>query len=913
MRAVKVMLGAVAAIVALVIVAVIIVAATFDPNEYKGAVTDAFSARTGRALVIEQDLRLAYFPWLAVTTGGITIGNAADFGGAAAPFATATRVEARVRLLPLLARRFEVGTVEIEGLTLNLARDASLSGNWQDLVEAVGTDAPAEPIEQGAPAAARFAIAGVRIRDGNVYWRENTNELRYSVTGLSLTTGAIGAGEPVSFDTALEFEDEGSGLAATLDLRAVVTAPADGPVTATDVAADVAVRPGGGAASRSLALTAARLEFDRDRQALAVEGLATETAGVRATWQLAGSRVLDNPTFEGSVALDRAELAAALEQLGVSPPQGVDADELGTLTLSTRFAYRTEPPLVSVSELTAETLGMTVRAAGSLEGDNELAGTIEIPEFTPSPAAQAWLRAAVPPTVDVSALGRLALSTRFDTNLESGRAALRGFNLSAFGATFTADLEALPLERGNVFRGSVTTSRFASEALVKGFAALLPPNLAASEIGFIELDARFELDGATDTLTVAPFDIELFGLEAKGEVTARNVSSAAAWTGSAQIAEFSPQELLQRFGLPPQPTSDPGAFRRATVDTRFDVTKDRADLSGLVLAIDETRITGAFALVGFERPAYRFDLDVDRVDADRYLPPKARDAGVGESNAGDIELPQNNTMDLDGTMRIGALELAGMEFQDVAGRIVIGGGDLKLEQARARLYGGTFDGNFTVRAAGNEPGLALDGRAVGLQLEPLITALTGEPANLSGTGSFDLELAGTGRTIIENVQTAGGAVRFDMAKGAIQGFNLGYTLCRLYNVTQRAPAPAPQPAATAYEKIQGSAVVTAGTADSRDLLARTSFMDIDGSGWLRLAEQEMDYELDAMLTGSIGIAGCETLDRFVGDALPFEIEGTLTDPAISPDFSKLVLGEIGDEIKDRLQDRLEDRLRDIFR
>jgi uncharacterized protein involved in outer membrane biogenesis len=912
MRAVKIVLAAAAAVVVLAVVAAIIVAATFDPNEYKGAVTDAFAARTGRALVIEQDLRLAYFPWLAVTTGGVTIGSSADFGGAAAPFVTATRVEARVRLLPLLVRRLEIGTVEIEGLTLNLARDAEQRGNWQDLVETVRADAPAEPAAPGA-AASRFAIAGVRIRDGNVYWRENTNELRYSVTGLSLTTGGIGAGEPIDFDAALEFNDESSGLGATLDLRAVVTAPADGPVTATDVAADVTVRPGGGAARRSLALTASRLAFDRDRQALEVEGLATETAGVRATWQLAGSTVFDNPTFEGSVTIDRAELATALGELGLSPPQGVDADELGTLTLSTRFAYRTDPPLVAVSELTAEALGMSVRGAGSLERGNELAGTIEIPEFTPNPGAQAWLRAAVPPTVDISALGRLALSTRFDASLDSGRAALRGFNLSAFGATVTLDLEALPLPRGNVFRASVTTSRFASEALVKGFAAMLPPNLAASELGFIELGARFELDGATDTLTIAPLDLELFGLTASGEVTARNISTAAAWTGSARIAEFSPQDLLQRFGLPPQPTSDPAAFRRATLDTRFDATKDRAELLGLVLAIDDTKITGSFALVGFEPPAYRFDLDVDRVDADRYLPPKARDASAGERTAGDIELPQNNTMDLDGTMRVGALELAGMEFQDVGSRIVIGGGDLRLEQARARLYGGTFDGNFTVRAAGNAPALALEGRAVGIELEPMITALTGEPANVSGTGSFDLKLAGAGRTVIENVQAAGGDVRFDMTNGAIRGFNLGYTLCRLYNVTQRAPAPAPQPAVTPYQRIQGSAVVTAGTADSRDLLARTSFMDIGGNGWLRLAEQEMDYELDAMLTGPIGIAGCETLDRFVGDALPFEIEGTLTEPAISPDFSKLVLGEIGDEIKDRLQDRIQDRLRDLLR
>ena len=136
MRVAKIALAAVAAVVLLLVVAIVIVAWTFDPNEYKGVATDAFTARTGRTLTIEEDLRLAYFPWLAVETGGVTVGSAAEFGGGAQPFATARRVAARVKLLPLLSRRVEVGTVEIEGLTLNLARNAALRGNWEDLLAA---------------------------------------------------------------------------------------------------------------------------------------------------------------------------------------------------------------------------------------------------------------------------------------------------------------------------------------------------------------------------------------------------------------------------------------------------------------------------------------------------------------------------------------------------------------------------------------------------------------------------------------------------------------------------------------------------------------------------------------------------------------------------------------------------------
>jgi AsmA protein len=913
MRIAKIVLAVAAAVVALVIVGVVIVAWTFDPNAYKGVVTDQFTARTGRALTIDEDLRLAYFPWLAVETGGVTIGSSPSFGGEAQPFASARRVAARVKLLPLLSRRIEIGTVELDGLTLNLARDASLQGNWQDLVDAASTPRPAAPAEPAAAPARALAIEGIRITDGAVQWRENTDELRYSVTNLTLTTGSIGSGEPVAFDAALDFTNETSRLAATIAVGAVVAAAANGAVTATDVETSVTVTGANGAAARTLTAAAPRIAFDRTAETLAVEGLVTELAGIRAAWQLMGTTLLTNPTLRGSVAVAEAELATVFAQLGLSLPASVEPGELGTVALTAQLSLEAEPQIVQVSQVDAEIMGMHVTGEGSLRGGAELAGHVVVGEFTPNAAVQGLLRAAVPPTVDVSALGTLGLDAHFDTNLETGRAALRDFKLTALGATVGGDLEGLPGERGNLFRGRLATSRFAPDALAKAFAALLPANLAASELGMIELDTRFEFDSAADTVTAAPLRAEAFGLRASGEVTARNVSRAAVWTGTASVAQFSPQELLQRFGLPPHKTSDPQAFTRAAIGTRFTVTKDGAELDNLVLALDETTIKGTFALQNFAAPAYRFALDVDRVDADRYLPPKARDAQAGEQTAGDLELPQNNSMNLDGTMQVSSLKLAGMQFSDVGSRIFIGGGDMKLENARARLYGGSFAGNFHVRAAGSDPGLALDGRASGLELEPLIAALTGNSPNFSGTGSFDLSLAGKGRTITENVQTAGGNVSFDMQDGAIKGFNLGRALCSAYNVTQRAPAPPELPAVTAYEAMKGSAIVTVGTATSNDLLARTSFMDISGAGSLQLVEQQLDYELDAKLTAPLEIDNCQTLDEFVGGELPFRIKGTVTEPMITPDFSKLIRRQLREGIQDRLEDRIKDRLRDILR
>jgi AsmA protein len=379
------------------------------------------------------------------------------------------------------------------------------------------------------------------------------------------------------------------------------------------------------------------------------------------------------------------------------------------------------------------------------------------------------------------------------------------------------------------------------------------------------------------------------------------VSKAATWNGRATFAQFSPQDLMGRFGLPPPETSDPKALTRATVDAKFDVDTKQARLSDLTLALDDSKITGNFTLTGFEKPTYGFALAVDRVDADRYLPPKAKDAKKGQTTAGDIVLPSNNTMQLDGTVRVGDLRLAGLQFQEVGTRIVLAQGNAKLENARAHLYGGDFAGNLDVRAAGDKPGLALNGKATGLQLEPLIHALTGQPANFTGAGSFDLDLSGHGRTVIENVQSASGKVAFQIANGAIRGFNLGATLCQAYNLTQGAPAPpGGQPKQTDYQVIKGSAAVASGVAQSNDLLARASFMDVTGHGSLGLVEQKLDYDLEAKLTGRIAIQNCQTMQGLIGESIPFKIKGTVTEPSITPDFSKL----LKTKAKEKLQDKL---------
>jgi len=133
MKLLKIFGVAFGVIVTLAIVAAIALWLTFDPNDYKGYLADWVGERTGRELVIEDDLELTFFPWLGVTTGNIRLGNAPGFGEQ--PFASIDRTTVSVRLLPLLRRQLEIGTVRLEDnsiggyTTLTFTPAQTLPGN----------------------------------------------------------------------------------------------------------------------------------------------------------------------------------------------------------------------------------------------------------------------------------------------------------------------------------------------------------------------------------------------------------------------------------------------------------------------------------------------------------------------------------------------------------------------------------------------------------------------------------------------------------------------------------------------------------------------------------------------------------------------------------------------------------------
>jgi hypothetical protein len=144
----------------------------------------------------------------------------------------------------------------------------------------------------------------------------------------------------------------------------------------------------------------------------------------------------------------------------------------------------------------------------------------------------------------------------------------------------------------------------------------------------------------------------------------------------------------------------------------------------------------------------------------------------------------------------------------------------------------------------------------------------------------------------------------------IEGFNVDKTLCRAFNTARRRSAPRDVPDRTTFEAIRGTAAVTNGIATTNDLIATVDSTQVRGSGTLALADQVVDYALEARLTRPVPIAGCDEMERIVGFDFPLDVEGPLSGPDISPDYSEVIQRVIEHQLREEVRDRILERLFD---
>ena len=193
-RAVLIILGVAAGLVALILIGVAIAIATVDPNRFVAPLAARIKAETGRNLSVQGpvDFRISLEP--KVVLPGVAFDNASWSEGQ--PMLTAKRIEAQIAIVPLLSRRFEVVQLTLVEPVITLETDASGRGNWE-----FGSATGASPAASAASSAtSAIGIANFEIQDGTLTYRDGATG---KVTGASIERMTLHARDmrsPVAVD-----------------------------------------------------------------------------------------------------------------------------------------------------------------------------------------------------------------------------------------------------------------------------------------------------------------------------------------------------------------------------------------------------------------------------------------------------------------------------------------------------------------------------------------------------------------------------------------------------------------------------------------------------------------------------------------------------------------------------------------
>jgi AsmA protein len=313
-----------------------------------------------------------------------------------------------------------------------------------------------------------------------------------------------------------------------------------------------------------------------------------------------------------------------------------------------------------------------------------------------------------------------------------------------------------------------------------------------------------------------------------------------------------------------------------------------ARLSNLDARIDESTVRGNAAVTNLSTGALSFDLAIDHIDLDRYLParsakPAAQPAPRAAQGQQPTQLPTSalKTLRLNGTLAIGSATVYGMKLSQVDLGMAADGGVLRINPAAAKLYDGTSMGTVTLDAHAAVPVLHLDENLTGVDVQPLLRDFA-KLDRVSGRGNITLNVTAQGNTTAAMLSSLAGHAAANLANGAIDGLDLWSAINSAVALAQKHSLPAGgMGKSTRFDAFKASADLSHGVASTQDLDIASGNLHVTGQGTTNLVTGAVDYRLDAtILKGPSAGAALASI--------PLLVSGTMTSPSVRPDSQALV-------------------------
>ncbi|HCD06449.1 MAG TPA: AsmA family protein, partial [Methylophaga sp.] len=246
----------------------------------------------------------------------------------------------------------------------------------------------------------------------------------------------------------------------------------------------------------------------------------------------------------------------------------------------------------------------------------------------------------------------------------------------------------------------------------------------------LEVNSNIIANLADETFQANDLVIKLADLTMSGRLQGdRILSDDLAFNGNVQVKPFNLRKLANDLKIELPEMADNTTLELVQLSSEISGSKNSINAKDLQLTLDQSQFAGQFGISNFEKPAYTFNLTLDQIDADRYLPPAKEDkentakevaTPSTAATGGASELPLETLRDINakGSFKIGKLKASGISSENILITIDAKDGLIKLSPLAADLYMGKYQGNVSLDARADSLKLAVDENLQGVQAGP---------------------------------------------------------------------------------------------------------------------------------------------------------------------------------------------------
>jgi AsmA protein len=325
---------------------------------------------------------------------------------------------------------------------------------------------------------------------------------------------------------------------------------------------------------------------------------------------------------------------------------------------------------------------------------------------------------------------------------------------------------------------------------------------------------------------------------------------------------------------------------RVALTANLKANETQASVSDGIVNLDESTLNFSLKASDFSRPNLKFDLNLDQINLDRYLPPKSK--SDPQPAATKKTTPKKATdykplrkLILDGRIKIGQLVANKAKISDLLVQIKAKDGIFNLDPLKLTMYQGNVSGkgNFNVQTQTPQSSLSLN--VANVQAGPLLRDVL-EKDILEGLANAQLKLSMSGEdaAMIKKTLNGNGQVQFN--DGAIIGIDLAGMVRNVKAAFGLEQKQAQRPR-TDFAELNAPFSIKKGLVHTPETRLKSPLIRVIAAGDANLVKETLDFRVEPKVVATI--KGQGDAEQRSGLMVPVLVSGTFSKPQFTPDLA----------------------------